>query len=230
LSTSGHLGIGIAPQYRLHVETATLGANAWGMYFKSTHGAGATSGMANIGLHHEAFATDGAADQGSVGSLFRHRHTGSTKYGNGWKTGLSGELLLERTPPAAATIDGGHIGVNGGIALWGTNTAGAQVLNEAQAFRGSLGVNATGWTVTNFTAFRAAGIGNGGSGTITNAYGFRCEPLNHGTNRWSFYADSDPAYFGGTVQVAGKITGAATVPGSFADLAAVRTFLAQVFA
>lgn len=38
-------------------------------------------------------------------------------------------------------------------------------------------------------------------GTLTNRYGVKIDSLLSGTNRWAFYADSDPSFFGGPVQL-----------------------------
>lgn len=52
-------------------------------------------------------------------------------------------------------------------------------------------------TVTGGACFYAHGHTNSGGGTLANAYGFYCNTLGAGTNRYSFYAVTDIAYFGG---------------------------------
>lgn len=52
-------------------------------------------------------------------------------------------------------------------------------------------------TTTEFDDFVVAG--GSVAGTITTRYGFRCKSLVSGTTRWAFYADLDPAFFGGKV-------------------------------
>lgn len=82
----------------------------------------------------------------------------------------------------------------------------------------------TAATITTFNHFSARPSGSAFTGTFTTEIGFHAEGFAFGTNRWSFYADTDKAFFGGgyrlpaitskilTTDVNGDVTGITNLP------------------
>lgn len=76
----------------------------------------------------------------------------------------------------------------------GFGSAPSATITDAAGFR-VLGLTGSGGTITSLSGFSY--VPNTSSITVTNHYGVYVGALTQGTNKWSFYALSDPAYFGG---------------------------------
>ena len=76
---------------------------------------------------------------------------------------------------------------------------------DVAGFRAELGTGNASTDVTDFSGF----LNDTMSATVgvpVNVYGFRHKAWTDGTNKWSFYADDDPAYLGDTLNVVGDLT------------------------
>lgn len=150
-----------------------------------------------------------------------------TPLSSNFATGLTGAVLVgsEVTGPLSAPL----IAVIGTTRYNSTATAA-----KSSAFASSLTITAAG-SITDYASFRAQAFTqtlgtitdftsflvetSTGSSAVSNRYGLRVKTLGIGTNRWSVYADTDPAYFGGGIQVPLTAPASSTATGTAGQIA-----------